>query len=284
MKKRILKILYTGVNDKVETPPPVPVSAEVKVPTEVKISVGSKEEQKVEPKIALKPPKKVTPKPEPKVPTKVEKKVTPKAEPKITPKVVPEKVSTEEVKASQKAQWLEVQEQDRLWMKKLLQREDRFMDTAESEPRAKALKKAMIPPMEDAELKSLIQQERRSYLDGYYDGYKAGLTEDKSAKEGETIKSAMDRLSVKEDNSKNRAYKIGFIEGYHRARLLKASYKDRSVMKALEQMAAKEVEGHEKKKDGTLVSDGTNVRAKTPGGGEPSEPPFLIDPLQKRDI
>ncbi|PIO76507.1 hypothetical protein TELCIR_01423 [Teladorsagia circumcincta] len=79
---------------------------------------------------------------------------------------------------------------------------------------------------------------------------------------------------------KNRAYKIGFIEGYNRARLLKASYKEKSVMNVLEQMTAKAISERTRRAEGVSLTDGTNVIAKTPGGTEP----LLIDPKQRGDI
>ncbi|KAK6013583.1 hypothetical protein OSTOST_21098, partial [Ostertagia ostertagi] len=195
-------------------------------------------------------------------------------------KKVEAKGSAEEVKALKKPQlWMDVQEHDRLAMKKLLEREERWMDTAR-EPKTKALMTAMLPPMEDMEVKKLIKEERRSYLDGYYEGYKAGLMENKTGKDDEMLKSAVTRLSKQEDNMKNRAYKIGFIEGYNRARMLKTSHKEKSVIQAIEQLTAKGISERTRRAEGVSLTDGTNVIAKTPGGSEP----ILIDPKQRGDI
>ncbi|KAK5965512.1 hypothetical protein GCK32_011532 [Trichostrongylus colubriformis] len=279
MRKRTLEILYTGVNDKVRGVSAEALGRKPAVRTKESIKVESaevevkrpkpvtKESLKVESQFAIKAGSREDSKE--KVPSKVSKKVPKKVE-------VPSKEEVKVVDSAKPEYWMEVQDHERVWMKKLQDREDRWMQTAEEEPQAKSMLTAMMPGLDEMKAKSLIKQEQRTYLDGYYEGYKAGLVERQGAKEGEAVESALAKPSLKEDTAKNRAYKIGFIEGYNRAKLLRRTWKEKSVMKALEPLAAKET----RQPVPLAVSDGRNVTAKTPGGGSP----ILVDPLQKRDI
>uniref|UniRef100_A0A7I4XWV4 Major sperm protein n=1 Tax=Haemonchus contortus TaxID=6289 RepID=A0A7I4XWV4_HAECO len=308
MKKRMLRVLFVGVNDKEPRPSsaeaegkPAEKEAAAKVPPKAEAAPAKAEAAPAKAEAAPAKAEAAPAKAEA-APPKAEaapakgKAAPPKAEaaPKKEEPKVPEK--PKEVEPEKKAepekkqeQWVDVQERDKQWLDKLLKREDRWMQTAVEEPKDKALKageaakagepvKAGEPAGEEIEAKILIKQEKRTYLDGYYDGYKLGITQSRTKPQevdADALKPALEKLPTKENDAKTRAYRIGFIEGYNRARLLKDGFAAKSPV--LEQLTAKAISD---RRPPIAVSDGTNVFAKTPGGSEP----ILMDPLQRRDI
>lgn len=173
--------------------------------------------------------------------------------------------------------WVDAPE-DRDWIRKLFMREDRYMETAEDEPRNKPkVKPKPASEIEDLEARKMIKEEPRGYLDGYYEGYRLGLNECKQANEGDALKFALNRMSKQEDTPRTRAYKCGLIEGYSRAKMLREG-RSSTFATPMKSQPVRLIDKPSEKEGG--LTNGRNVSARTPGGSQA----ILIDPLQRRDI
>ncbi|VDL80049.1 unnamed protein product [Nippostrongylus brasiliensis] len=159
--------------------------------------------------------------------------------------------------------WLDIEKEQSFT--KIYAKDLANMETAEDEPR---MKPKPIVEVDEAEAQRMIKEEPRGYLDGYYEGYRVGLNENKKVKEGDALRFALKRLSTAPDTPKNRAYKYGVIEGYTRAKAMKSKKaKADEAMKLITPKAGG-------------PADGSNVNAKSPGGTLQ----VLVDPLMKKEV